>query len=203
MSEYLSYGEHRHSREGYVEPFGLGSNLFGLNLMVVASWVSEAAAWQPGEPREIDVADVRSLELLLAHERIAPWLQAAPAFWSHDRRSMNTTLAQLRSEMHAQLPFDEQERRWLVGVYEEAPRPVAPPSYELVEEIEARDTEITSSGIRRIVRGRDLVQRWWSWRRDADEYAGSGAALQASLALVRVADLLEPDGFDSVPPSLA
>jgi hypothetical protein len=50
-----------------------------------------------------------------------------------------------------------------------------------------------SAGIRRVIHGRDLLQRWWSWRRETGEYAGQGSLDQARDALEGVIELIAPE----------
>jgi hypothetical protein len=45
-----------------------------------------------------------------------------------------------------------------------------------------------------VVRGRDLMHRWWSWRREINGFENAGTTQVAIEALRGIADLLEADG---------
>jgi hypothetical protein len=104
---------------------------------------------------------------------------------------------------HDALPFSAAERRALAmrcSTMNE--RPV------VEERLRLEAATMTESGLRRVVQGGDLVRRWWSWRRQTDEFAGQGSADLAHRALGDIAwrfmpkplpgDLLASvDGFDS------
>lgn len=59
-----------------------------------------------------------------------------------------------------------------------------------------RSPTIVEAGLRRVVKGRDLMRRWWAWRRDLDEFADQGGLDQARAALVNLAgELIPPEGL--------
>lgn len=107
-----------------------------------------------------------------------------------DRSQVGDILG-LLSDLHVALPFDEAEGSWLLNAYGEAfdhdQRPI-------VSRIRCRQPEeIVSSGLRRVIDGRNLLRRWWAWRRDTDEYAGQGAVDLSRDALHRMIETLSPD----------
>jgi hypothetical protein len=80
---------------------------------------------------------------------------------------------------HAALPFGEPERHWLFK------------NMDLKEETHlGKAEEIMSGGLLRVVQGRDLVRRWWAWRRETDEFAGQGSLNAARAELIEIADTL-------------
>jgi hypothetical protein len=93
------------------------------------------------------------------------------------------------------LPLAEAERDWLLDGY----RPgktgeslnIASPEWR--ETTRKSENQLVSAGISRVVYGRDLLQRWWSWRRETGEYAGQGSLDQARYALEGVIGLIAPE----------
>lgn len=104
------------------------------------------------------------------------------------------------------LPYSEAERRWLGDTrarHEERKVPfvdghgvtrgfVRPPARELLQDLKATEGEIVSAGIRQIARGRDLAHRWWSWRRQTDEFTDQGSREVAHEALKDLSEMLVP-----------
>jgi hypothetical protein len=81
----------------------------------------------------------------------------------------------------------------------------------LAELLRTTELEFMSSGVRRAVRGRDLLQRWWEWRRGVGEFEGQGSYKEATKALgLMTARLLTRSDIDAyydlmgreVPPEL-
>jgi hypothetical protein len=108
-----------------------------------------------------------------------------------NRIRFNDHMASLR----AAIPVSEAERKWLfdgsddrqLGQY----RGLSDPhSLEIARDSEA---SLVSAGVIRVVHGRDLLQRWWSWRRETGEYADQGSLDQARSALKGVIGLLAPE----------
>lgn len=82
--------------------------------------------------------------------------------------------------LHAALPFTEPERAWLWGANgRDAP-----------EGLVGEAAEIMAGGVLRVVQGRDLVRRWWAWRRETDEFAGQGSLDEARQTLGMLAETL-------------
>ena len=79
--------------------------------------------------------------------------------------------------LHGAMPFDEVERDWLFEAHDETQGPNS------ITLIRRREATIVSGGLRRVVQGRDLIRRWWSWRRETDEFSGQGSLDQARDAL--------------------
>lgn len=76
------------------------------------------------------------------------------------RGTESTPMRGLMERYHASLPFSDGEREWLRDVYEELWG-----SPGTLHELCQQESEIVTSGLSRIVTGRELVSRWWRWRR--------------------------------------
>jgi hypothetical protein len=87
---------------------------------------------------------------------------------------------------HTALPFDEAEREWLWQAYDAA---WGPNSISIIRRREAR---VMSAGLRRVILGRDLMRRWWAWRRETDEYAGQGSLDAARESLRELIETVSP-----------
>jgi hypothetical protein len=103
-----------------------------------------------------------------------------------NRVTYMATMATFRTS----LPFTEAERRWLFDEGCELPNLHEDAWFESAR---GTDEELVSAGVVRVVHGRDLLQRWWSWRREIGEYAGQGSLDQARSALEGVIGLLAPE----------
>jgi hypothetical protein len=84
------------------------------------------------------------------------------------------------------LPYDEAERHWLFDAYDGAW------GVGSIGIIRRQETRIVSGGLRRVVYGRELMQRWWSWRRDTDQFAGQGTVDLARDALCTLIEMTNP-----------
>jgi hypothetical protein len=100
---------------------------------------------------------------------------------------------ELMASWHTALPFSEAERHWLWSENGAGAGTPGLGSEEWMVTVRQSEARIVSAGISRIVRGRDLLQRWWAWRREIGEYAGQGSLDQAREAVVGLTALLKPD----------
>jgi hypothetical protein len=95
------------------------------------------------------------------------------------------------------LPFSDAERQWLFDdpdrkQYKTLAFGTTDPKY--IEAVRQSEAQLMSAGLYRVVRGRDLMQRWWSWRRETGEYAdGRGGLSQARESLHGLVLLLTPE----------
>jgi hypothetical protein len=86
----------------------------------------------------------------------------------------------------AALPLAASERNWLAQRFLGLDA-----NYDvLTETLGKREEEIVSAGIRRVVRGDELLSRWVSWRRQTGDYAGQGTLDLAREALRGVVEKL-------------
>lgn len=90
------------------------------------------------------------------------------------------------ANIHVALPYEEAERHWLDAAYSTAPTP-------RISSIRQREPEeIVSCGLRRVIDGRDLLRRWWSWRRETDEFRGQGTLDVARETLRELMETVSP-----------
>ncbi len=101
---------------------------------------------------------------------------------------------------HAALPFNEAEREIVCSAYRADSGEVG--AYrEIPSQIRRQEFEIVNAGLRSVVRGRDLMRRWWAWRREADEFAGQDSLSQAKAALLQLVGQFLP--ADHIPPPIS
>jgi hypothetical protein len=94
-------------------------------------------------------------------------------------------------DWHTALPLTEAERGVALDVF----RAWVPDNWgwrRLPSDIRKVKTEAISAGIRSEVDGGDMMRRWWSWRREMDEFAGQDSLTQARVALQGLASRLIP-----------
>ena len=94
-------------------------------------------------------------------------------------------------QLMTSLPFTEAERHWMIGTAHQYQRE----QREFPEDIIPIETTVMSAGVRQMVRGRNLVRRWVSWRRETHEYAGQGSLNRAIFLLDHMAYELVPGMF--------
>jgi hypothetical protein len=179
VADELTPAEYAHYEE--YGPYGHWGNSVGHSAILVLEQLLEpkVEARLPGsEPvmweRSDKSALVRLKDLDWSIELIEP--APDPVVDGHDIRELFKTFGRL----HAALPFSEAERAWLLAKDEQ----------NWSEGLIGEAAEIMSAGVRRVVQGRDLVRRWWAWRRDTDEFAGQGGLDEARQALGIIADTL-------------
>jgi len=74
------------------------------------------------------------------------------------------------------------DKDWEPGTYVEIPAAIRKQRFE-----------VFSGGMHRVVKGRDLMRRWWSWRRETDEFEGQGSLEQAKVAITEFTVILKSD----------
>jgi hypothetical protein len=89
------------------------------------------------------------------------------------------------------LPFHEAERDLLGAAYEEAFGDRAKLA-EISKEVRFTDFDLAIRGVHHVVSGRDLLDRWWQWRRGVEEFSERGAFDEAIRALAHLTRLLVP-----------
>jgi hypothetical protein len=138
---------------------------------------------------EIDYDALRNI-----HE--ADWLErllVPPATTPLENRiTFNEQMASLRQA----LPFSDAERQWLFDDPDRNRSKTGAhwgidPKY--IEAVRQSETQLVSAGLSRVVHGRDLIQRWWSWRRATGEYADGAGLNQARQSLKGIIELLVPE----------
>jgi hypothetical protein len=98
--------------------------------------------------------------------------------------------------LNAALPFSEAERHWFFGGDKaiggrRGLRGVGDGNWGQVAW--ASEAELVSDGVLRRVQGRDLMQRWWFWRRELGAYADGAGLKQARSSLEGLIRLLAPE----------
>jgi hypothetical protein len=101
------------------------------------------------------------------------------------------------NDYHDALPFSSAERHWLVGEYDRTD----PDSHwgtnegtvAAVSHIVGAEDVIVDRGRQRPVRGEELIQRWWAWRRGVEEFEEDGAYELTRDALRRIVNLVRPE----------
>lgn len=149
------------------------------NLCEVPEW-SEEKRWQWVQSDRLALHGWYSLEL-----------ETLDAFTEPDlSRNQVGDILGLLSDFRVTLPFDEAEGNWLLDAYGDAftEGQSAPVSHVRQHKPEV----IVSRGLRRVVDSRVLLRRWWSWRRDTDEFAGQSGVDFSREALRKMIDTLTP-----------
>lgn len=118
---------------------------------------------------------------------------------AHAPPSVRQELNGYLSDWRASMPFSEAER----GLVAETHRELMAAPWErgktLDRMVRQKEVELVDAGLRKVVKGRDLMQRWWLWRRDMDEFADQGGLDQARTALAALAGrLIPPDKMPEI-----
>jgi hypothetical protein len=169
MSEQIS---EQQSKATWTTPYGSGAGDLGFravdalyDLCDVPAWSEERRGWKQSDRFALD--GWHNVEGGVVSALGDPEITAEQV----------EGLTELLFEYNVALPFDEAERHWLFDVYNETS---GRGSIGVVRRQEGR---IVTAGLRRVVCGRELMQRWWSWRRDTDQFAGQGSVDLAREAL--------------------
>lgn len=126
-------------------------------------------------------SDVRSLDGWVGME--CSFLDAQDVLHGNMLDELNN----LALRYHVALPFHEAERQWLYDLYAvDRPKPL-----DAVRR--SREAIIVSGGLQRVVHGRELLRRWWSWRRQTDEFSGQGTVDIAREALREMNEKYAPE----------
>ncbi len=165
------------------QPFGNGPLLLGIHasdllydLCDVPTW-SQAQRWQ-----WIDTDKITFHNWFTVEEHV-PTALGEPGL-STDQID---TITGLLGDLNVALPYDEAERHWLYAAYDEA---YGPNSVSIIEQREP--VEVVTRGLRRVIDGRDLMRRWWAWRRETDEFRGQGTLHVAREALRELIETVAP-----------
>jgi hypothetical protein len=95
----------------------------------------------------------------------------------------NSGLDQELEAFHSALPFAEVERGLIVDKYDELVFPSG-----LRDDVISRvpRQQLCIAGIVRATSGRELMNRWWSWRRGIDQYEGAAGLKAARVSIASV-----------------
>jgi hypothetical protein len=97
-------------------------------------------------------------------------------------------LSNLLHSFHTALPYSQAEWHWLHEAYYDLP--VGPGRWNIIRR---QEIQLVSSGLRQVVYGRDLLRRWWAWRRQTDEFQGQGTLDIARGALAGLVENFHPE----------
>lgn len=163
------------------------SRALGFQALYAFIEVSEDAPVRTDGERRWFVSDHNALLISMAfedHIRLEGLPSDAPA-------DVRAEVSGYLDAWHEALPFNEPEREIVRGAYNAAPdRPLA--YREIPSQLRKSDFEVMESGVKKIVRGRELMRRWWAWRRELDEFEGQGNLGQAKEAVANLAGKLIP-----------
>lgn len=111
---------------------------------------------------------------------------------AHAPPSVRQELNDHLSDWRAAMPFSEAERGLVAGTHRELMAAPWEEGKSLDRMVRQKEVELVDAGVRKVVKGRELMQRWWLWRRDMDEFADQGGLDQARTALAALAGRLVP-----------
>jgi hypothetical protein len=136
-------------------------------------------------------ADVDALSSLYEIDWLGS-LMVPPESTPLDNRTQANDL--LRSLRNA-LPFTDAERWWfLTEALGEAQLSSADRYDEsYLDPVRQKTTTLITGGVQREVSGEDLLQRFWSWRRQIGDYSAGEGLHQARDSLSGLIELLTPD----------
>jgi hypothetical protein len=114
--------------------------------------------------------------LVSLEQKYQPFVIPDPAVAEQPRHrlELGRQVAECLSRYHAALPYGVAERRILTQVYGQVVRRHHEEN-EVMQQLQAGEYAVSSGGLRQVIQGRDLVRRWWSWRRQTDEFTGQGS----------------------------
>jgi hypothetical protein len=136
-----------------------------------ASDTSDEVTW--------DKSDLSAFHMLQELDTGIKFIEPGPRVEGSDIGDLHRVFARL----HASLPFSEPEREWLWSRQHK-------PGQEIPHGLIGETAEIVSAGVLHVLQGRDLVRRWWAWRRERDEFAGQASLDEARQALATLTETL-------------
>ena len=121
--------------------------------------LEERPTWEPGQTRRWSWTDKVSFLL---------WNQLESHLPEVDGAALRNALVEPVNTLHTALPYSEAERHWLVHTSWRS----GDTGSKWLARTRQQEVQLISNGLIRIIYGRDLVRRWWAWRRQTDEYTG-------------------------------
>jgi len=129
--------------------------------------------------------DADALATLIEFDALVPHIRATSGVSVEEMAEFDQGLA----AFGAALPFTEPERNWLVKSVGSVDADYESLSIQVGE----REDEIITAGVRRVVKGHNLLDQWLAWRRQTGAYAGQGTLDLARETLRSIVELLAPD----------
>lgn len=141
-------------------------------------WTDVTREWLPSDSATLhDISDF---------DRLTAEAVTEPDMTLERRREVRQVLNDGLPLYYEALPFSTAERRWIGQVLGNSSKPQER-TRELLVGVEA---EILDKGLRTTIKGSDVLRRWWSWRRQIDEFEGAGSFDAARCALEGIAATL-------------
>lgn len=178
-----------------VSPYGEMAARVGVAALDAEAWLSVDPNWHGGKKPRWEESDHESFHRTMD---CIYWIREAGASrliegtiqgrfgprHEHDRLVANL------GNVHRSLPFDDGERGWLLhGLYA---RPGSVEHFKTIHQISCSAGHVESSGRMRTVPGKELLDRWWAWRRQTREFEGEGSVIYAQHSLQTIGEILVP-----------
>lgn len=93
-------------------------------------------------------------------------------------------LADQLERLHCALPYSEAERRWL-----RVDKAELPAGSGRWESMRRQEIAVLSNGLVHVMHGREVLRKWWAWRRETDEFVGQGSIDEACAVLGTLANM--------------
>jgi hypothetical protein len=179
-------------------PYGPVAQELGLSAVSTVDALTDEPKWRGGTQRHWLPSDSRSFERTLDFARLASDAQGHLDVFTTDDSPEDMdggTIATNLDMLHTSLPFSEGERHWLIYTMFIASGwiPHARHAHTAVGKVRQRTSGTPDAGHFRPVRGTDLLDAWWAWRRDVFEFENSGMIDYAASALRGIASILVPN----------
>jgi hypothetical protein len=156
----------------------LGGDAFRLSMALPPTFEE----WEEGVDRVAIDSDRYTLYSMADFERLTRTFLFEDEMPRPEREKAVAVLSQHLAAYRAALPFTQEERRWmtrLCGKMENTPN--------IDERMRSIETPLVAAGHYRVVQAGDLFRRWWSWRRETDEYRNEHSISFASASLAAIA----------------
>ncbi len=181
MRNEMEHDEHR-PVEGY--RYGNDSrNMATAGEGFIREVVENSEKVQSGEPRVWNESDDMALEVWIEAEFLVPFLAPKDGVVTTDE---SYELFSDIGRLHGAVPFSDAERHWLVDKYRDMS------DDKQRSRLREQEIHLMSGGVRQVVQGRDLMRRWWSWRRQVDEFEGQRSLDAAIEAMQKIVDKVTP-----------
>jgi hypothetical protein len=189
-------GQGEQSHEYQKSPYGPMAARVGTAALDALEWLSVDPHWHGGKQRHWKESDHESFwsTLECAHgirEAGASRLIEGVIQGPNGSQNQHHRLVMKLARFHHSLPFDEAQRDWLLrGVYNDTW--LTSPNRPTIQQISCQAYRISSAGQHQEVRGKDLLDRWWAWRRRAFEFEGERTIWYAQSSLQGIGEMLVP-----------
>jgi hypothetical protein len=176
-------------------PYGPVAQELGLAAVRAVDALSDEPKWRGGTQRRWLASDYLSFERTLEFVRLASEAQGHLDVFTTDDSPEDMdggTIATNLDMFHTCLPFSEGERHWLIHTMF-IDSELATQRITHVGRVRQQTEGTWDAGHFRSVRGSDLLNTWWAWRRDVFEFENGGMIDYATGALRGIAYILVPN----------